>query len=110
VARTVRVARGGCWRRTRLEICEVAFRTVDVLFLGRLVPAAEQDQERESYPGEIHTISRPPIDSELDNAASDRLVVAEVAERDSSEPGLNPRARLSVGERLDPLCFRPPVW
>lgn len=90
-------------------------RSPDVRLLRTLVAAAQQDDEDEAPPGEVHAISRAMVDAKLRDAFADGLHVAQ-------QTGLNPDDALGnlrggplVPERLEPPGEFPnlansPVW
>lgn len=78
-------------------------RTVDVCRLPSFIAAAEQEDARATAHGIIHSVARPPVDSQSPNALHQRFAVAEVTD---SQPGAScgdPRFGLSVSERVRPL-------
>jgi hypothetical protein len=51
----------------------------NVLALGPLVAAAEQDDDGLAAPGVVNPVSRPVVDAKLVDRATDRLGIAEVS-------------------------------
>jgi len=52
----------------------------DIPWLRALIAAGEQDNQRNAALNEIHSISRPVIDSHLQDALADRPHVARIAD------------------------------
>src|SRR3984893_13467787 len=63
-----------------LEIAGQFVRQDDISWLRALIAAGEQDNRRDSALNEIHSISRPVIDSHLQDALADRPHVARIAD------------------------------
>lgn len=77
--------------------------------LRAFVPSAQEEHDDASKPGEINPVSRTPIDPKLHHSGAYGLDIAEIACRDTREPRLNPAARLSVRESLQPIGKRLPA-
>jgi hypothetical protein len=79
----------------------------DVLLLCRFVAAAEEEKDHLTNPGEIDPVSRSPINPQLIYPTVQRPVIAEVAEREAVNPGLNPCSRLPILQDRQPINERP---
>jgi len=66
-------------RGARLVVVEVVFGTLDVLLLRPFISSAKEENYDLSKPGEVHAITRPPINPELHYAFAYRLRISEVA-------------------------------
>ena len=56
--------------------------------------------------GEIDAVTGAEIDSEFANAVADRFDVAEIAEAEATNPGVDPRGRAKVTKTANPSAER----
>lgn len=77
-------------------------RITDVLLLGRLVSATEEDDQPVAAPGEVQPIARADVDAHLADAGTDRPHVAEVPEAGTINAGLNPGPSSTIAQSAEP--------
>jgi hypothetical protein len=70
--------------------------------LGGLVASAKQYHNFFTPPGEVHPVAGAVIDAQFGNAASDRLGVAEVADGNTADMGIDNLLGLAVSKRPYP--------
>src|SRR6266851_3229191 len=77
--------------------------TRDVAILVSFVATAEQDDHRVAAPDEIHPVAGTVVDPHLRNAATHRLYVTGIAEREAADANGDASACLAIPEPCKPI-------
>ncbi len=76
---------------------------LDVLGLGALITASQQDDQLLPPPLEIHPVTGAIVDSQFRHTFPDWLDIARVSGSKALDPGLNARSGLDVAQAVEPL-------
>src|SRR6266852_499683 len=76
----------------------------DILVLRALVSTREQDDKRFASADEIHAIAGAVVDSHFGHTATERFRVAGIADRKSTNSGIDTGSRPTVAQVRQPTC------
>jgi hypothetical protein len=78
----------------------------DVSILCSLVASGEQDHKLLTALLEVHSVSRPIVDTKLADASGNRLCIADKSECQPIHPNLNTRTSLPIAKTTEPFGER----
>jgi len=76
------------------------------MVLGVFLAAGKQNHQRPAAPHEIHSVAGTEVYSQLRDAFANRLYIAGVTERQTSNTGVDTRPGLSITQSIEPLEIR----
>jgi hypothetical protein len=87
-----------------LKLAHELLGVANILGLGRLVATRKQDDVQVFLPDEVDPVSRPVIDTQLENAFAGRLYISRISKLETADTNVDAHLCRPIAKLIKPLC------